>query len=550
MEWREASMRAFAQSGRVRAAVIVSSAVLPVVLGSAATAQEHAHTGTPGKLGKVEFEVTCAAEVQPKFERAVAMLHSFWFDAADAAFKEINAADPNCAMAYWGTAVTLQGNPMTRVSPSPAALQQGLAAAERARELVGTASHREQMYVDAVLSYYRDHATRDHATRMKSLEEALQALHRMHSEDMEAAIFYARTLVANAPPSDQTFAKQLQAAEIMQALFDRHPDHPGLAHYLIHAYDAPSLAARATHAAKAYSAIAPAAPHALHMPSHIFTRLGHWDESIEMNTRSARAEPDSNAAVHPLDYMVYAYLQQGRDADAQRVVARAVSLPDRFYVGLLGYNFVAMPARYAVERNDWKAAAALKLPAAAAPHTEAVTRFARAVGAARSGQPEQARTEVAALVTLRDALRAQNDAYWATIVEAQRLGAQAWITFATGDTQGALRTAREAAELEETVEKHPVTPGPILPARELLGDLLLKAGNAAEAQQAYEKTLEREPRRARTLFGAARAAEKAGAVAQAQRHYRELLQVMEKGDPTRPELQAAKQFLQRTSAKQ
>jgi tetratricopeptide (TPR) repeat protein len=528
---------------------MLGSALLPALIGVAAAAQEHRHAGDPGKLGKVEFPVTCAPEVQTEFERAVAMLHSFWFEAADAAFKEISATDPKCALAHWGTAVTLLGNPMTRVAPSPAALQQGLAAAERARELVTTASHREQMYVDAVLAYYRDHATRDHAARMKSLEESLHALYRMHPEDMEAAIFYARTLVANAPPNDQTFAKQLQAAEIMQPLFDRHPEHPGLAHYLIHAYDVPQLAARATPAAKAYSAIAPAAPHALHMPSHIFTRLGHWDESIEMNTRSARAEPDSNAAVHPLDYMVYAYLQQGRDAEAERVVRRAVSLPNRFYVGVLGYNFVAMPARYALERNDWKAAAALELPKGALPNVEAVTRFARAIGAARSGQPEQARADVAALLMLRDALRAQNDAYWATIVEAQRLAAQAWITYAEGDVQGALRTAREAADLEETVEKHPVTPGPILPARELLGDLLLEVGNAAAAQQAYEKTLQREPRRARTLFGAATAAEKAGAATQAARHYRELLEVMQKGDPARPEIQAARRFLQQAGGR-
>jgi tetratricopeptide (TPR) repeat protein len=542
-------MRALALPHFPRPSVMFGCLLLPALAGAAPGAgQEHPHAGTPGQLGKVVFPVTCAAEVQPRFERAVAMLHSFWFDAAAGAFEEIITADPKCGLAHWGKAVTLLGNPMTRVSPSAASLQEGLAAAQRARELVAKASHREQMYADAVLAYYRDHGARDHAARMKSLEESLQALYRTHPEDMEAAIFYARTLVANAPPSDQTFAKQLQAAEIMQPLFDQHPDHPGLAHYLIHAFDVPQLAARATHAAKAYSAIAPAAPHALHMPSHIFTRLGYWDDSIEMNTRSARAEPDSNAAVHPLDYMVYAYLQQGRDAEAQRVVARAVSLPDRFYAGVLGYNFVAMPARYALERNAWKDAAALELPRGAQPHVEAVTRFARAIGSARGGDGEQARADVAALATLRDALKAQNDTYWATLVEAQRLAAQAWITRAEGDTQGALRLAREAADLEETVEKHPVTPGPILPARELLGDLLLEAGNASEAQQAYEKTLQREPRRARTLFGAARAAERAGATAQAERHYRELLQVMERGDAARPEIQAARKFLQRTGA--
>jgi tetratricopeptide (TPR) repeat protein len=378
---------------------------------------------------------------------------------------------------------------------------------------------------------------------MLTHEAAFEAIQRSHPEDMEAAIFFARTLVANAPPTDQTFAKQLRAAQIMQPLFDKHPDHPGLAHYLIHAYDAPALAARATDAAKAYSAIAPSAPHALHMPSHIFTRLGHWDESIEMNTRSARAEPDSNAAVHPLDYMVYALLQQGRDAEAQRVLSRAINLPNRFYVGVLGYNFVAMPARFALERDDWKGATALKLPVDAQPQAEAVTRFARAIGAARSGDAAAARAEVDALAALRDKLKQQNDAYWSTVVEAQRLAANAWVTRAAGDAAGALRMARAAADLEETVEKHPVTPGPILPARELLGDMLLEAGNAADALQAYEKTMEREPRRARTLYGAARAAERAGSRAKAEAHYRLLLEVMAKGEASRPEIQAAKRFL-------
>ncbi|MGH7444804.1 MAG: hypothetical protein ACREKM_08010, partial [Longimicrobiales bacterium] len=363
-----------------------------------AVAQDHAHpAGDPARLGKVAFPVRCAPAVQDDFEVAVAMLHSFWFEAAYQAFGAIAQRDPQCAMAYWGSAITLMGNPMTRAAPPAASMEEGLAAAQRAQSLASAASHREQMYIEAALAYYADDTTRDHATRMRAMEDAFAALHETHPEDMEAAIFYARTVVANAPPDDKTFAGQLRAATIMQPLFDAHPEHPGLAHYLIHAYDAPQLAQRGSSAAFAYADIAPSAPHALHMPSHIFTRLGHWDESIATNERSAQASPDPDAAVHPMDYMVYAYLQQGRDIEARAVVDRAEQDRSRFYDGLMGYNFVAMPARFALERSAWDEAAGLSVPTGVLPYVEAVTRFARAIGAARSGDAEQAQADVDAL---------------------------------------------------------------------------------------------------------------------------------------------------------
>jgi tetratricopeptide (TPR) repeat protein len=515
-----------------------------LLVASPLSAQEHHHpAGDPATLGHVEFEVGCSPAVQQPFNIAVAMLHSFWFEAAEAAFDEIVAADPECAMAHWGRAFMFMTNPMTRSSPTPAALAAGLAAAERARELAGGASHREQMYIEAALAYYRDYENRDHLARMETLEAALDELRRMHPEDMEASIFYARTLVANSPPDDATFDRLLRAAEIMEPLFHAHPDHPGLAHYLIHAYDVPALAERGVDAAVAYAGIAPDAPHALHMPSHIFTRLGFWDESIETNARSAEAEPNPDAAVHPMDYKVYAFLQQGRDSEARRVLERAVQLPDRYYGGLLGYNFSAMPARYALEREAWEEAAALRVPVGALPYVEALTRFARAVGAARAGRPNDARADVAALASLEAALGAQRDREWATRVEAQHLAAAAWVAFADGDAEEALRLARQAADVEETVEKHPVTPGPLLPARELLGDLLLALDRPADAQAEYEKTLVREPRRARTLFGAATAAERAGDAAAAAAHYRELLEVMDRADGSRREPAAARRFL-------
>ncbi|MGH7465278.1 MAG: tetratricopeptide repeat protein, partial [Longimicrobiales bacterium] len=471
------------------------------------------------------------------------MLHSFWFESARAAFTAVLEADPQCAMAHWGVAMTMMGNPMTRATPSRAALEEGAAAAARAAQLGSAATHREQMYIAAAAAYYADHQTRDHLTRMRSLEEAFADLHEAHPEDMEAAIFHARTIVANASPADRTFAAQLRGAGIMQPLFDEHPDHPGLAHYLIHAYDVPQLAERGTKAALAYADIAPAAPHALHMPSHIFTRLGYWDESIETNARSARAEPDSNAAVHPLDYMVYAYLQQGRDTDARNVVERVVRIDDSYYGGLLGYNFTAMPARFAVERGAWADAAALRLPVGAAPYVQALAHFARAVGAARTGNAAAAQADVAALARLKAELDGANDSYWATVVESQRLAAAAWVAHANGDVDAAVQLAHEAAELEETVEKHPVTPGPLLPARELEGDLLLALGRAADALAAYERTLEREPRRARALFGAARAAEQTGDAEAAAARYREILEVMGSGEPSRPEIIAARRYL-------
>jgi tetratricopeptide (TPR) repeat protein len=519
-----------------------------VLLASAGAvgAQDHDHAaGDAAQLGRVTFPVSCSAAVQPAFESAVAMLHSFWFEAARSAFGSIIEREPGCAMAHWGVAMTVLGNPMTRVAPAAAAVAEGAAAAARATELRGSATHREQLYIAAVAAYYEDHAARDHAARMRSLEDAFAALHAAHPEDMEAAVFHARTVVANASPTDRTFAAQLRGAAMLQPLFDEHPDHPGLAHYLIHAYDVPQLAERGTVAALAYADIAPAAPHALHMPSHIFTRLGYWDESISTNARSARAEPDSNAAVHPLDYMVYAYLQQGRDEDARRVIERIVRIDDRYYGGLLGYNYTAMPARFALERGAWAEAAALRLPVGAAPFVSAITRFARAIGAARSGNAAAARAEVDALAGLKTQLDAAGDTYWATVVESQRLAAAAWVAHATGDNAAAMRLAREAAELEETVEKHPVTPGPLLPTRELEGDLLLELDRPADALAAYQRTLEREPRRARSLFGAARAAEQLGDTATATARYREILEVMKDGQPNRAEIVAARRWVRR-----
>jgi tetratricopeptide (TPR) repeat protein len=500
--------------------------------------EEHAHAGHG--VGSVSFPTSCSEEAQPTFERAVASLHSFWFPEADAGFREAAEIDPGCAMAHWGRAMTLWGNPMTRAAPPDARTEEALDVVARARTLAAEATPRERAYVEAVAALYEGHPEVGHLQRMRAHEEAMRELMEAHPDDPEAAIFYGRIVVGNAPPDDLTFSRQLHAAEIMEPLFREQPEHPGLAHYLIHAYDAPPIAEEGLSAAFRYADIAPDAPHALHMPTHIFTRMGYWEESIELNARSAQAEPDPDAAVHPMDYMVYAYLQLGRDREAGEVVARARDIPDTFYGGLLGYNFAAMQARYALERDRWAEAAALPLPVDAPPYVEAVTRFARGLGAARSGEVGIARAEIAALAGLRDRLRSEGEDYWATVVEAQRLASAAWVAHAEGDSPEALRLARAAADLEGTVEKHPVTPGPLLPATELLGDLLMELDRPGEARRAYEATLEQERNRARALFGAARAAEKAGEREAADRHYGALLDLLRDADEDRPDLQAAR----------
>ncbi len=499
---------------------------------------DHAQHADVEGVGSVTFPVSCTEAAAESFERAVAILHSFWFEEAYRAFHEITEVDSDCAMAHWGLAMTLWGNPMTRVPPPEARVEEALNAIEAARSLAGSATHREHMYIEAAAVLYEGHPEIGHIQRMRAHEDAMRELMESHPEDPEAAIFYGRIAVGNAPPDDLTYSRQLHAAEIMEPLFRERPNHPGLAHYIIHAYDVPPLAEEGVEAALLYADIAPDAPHALHMPTHIFTRMGYWEESIELNARSAQAEPDPDAAVHPLDYMVYAYLQLGRDQEAAEVVSRIRNISDSFYGGTITYNFAAIPARYALERSRWEEAAAAPVPEDAPAYAEAVSRFARALGSARSGDPGKGAEELAHLVELRDALAAEGDDYWATVVEAQRLAAEAWLVIARGDSVTALTLANEAADLEDTFEKHPVTPGPLLPARELLGDLLMELDRPGEAQAEYEATLEVERNRARARFGAARAAEQAGDQPAEARHYEALAVLLQGADPERPDLQA------------
>jgi tetratricopeptide (TPR) repeat protein len=514
--------------------------------------QEHKH-GSPENLGRVTFSTSCNSASQPQFNRAVALMHSFEFKRAIEAFNAILANDPSCAIAYWGIALSSWGNPFAAGLKPQAQLDQGLKAVERGRA-AGAKTERERAYIEAVAHLYTDTATIDQRSRVLAYESAMAAVNAAYPEDTEAAIFYARALTGAADPADKTYARQLKAGAILEKLFAKYPDHPGLAHYIIHTYDVPPLAARAVVAAQRYGEIAPSAPHALHMPSHTFTRVGYWQESIDTNmaaAASARSEGQTAEELHSSDYMVYAYLQTAQDSAAQHLVESSVEMFSRFDPKLLisgaaspaaaYFAHAAIPARYCLERRAWTDAAKLEPLPTSFPFTDAITYFARGLGAAHIKDIAAARSAIGSLEQLRDKLKTMKEAYWANQVEIQRLEVSAWLAFAEGDRPGAIAGMRSAAELEDQTEKNAITPGPLMPARELLGEMLLELKRPAEALKEFEATLTKEPNRFRALYGAAEAAKLAGNRQTAQKHFRELLKVTERGDkPGRQELAEAR----------
>jgi hypothetical protein len=517
----------------------------------AAQDHQHASGAPPQRVGAVTFANSCSAAVQQEFNRGVALLHSFWFSAAIDTFNKVAAQDPSCAMAHWGIALSWWGNPFGGFR-SPKALAAGRAAIEKARG-AAPKTPREQDYIAAVELLYRDYDTVDQRTRTVAYQQAMEQVAAKYSDDSEARIFYALALDQTALPSDRTYANLLKAAAILERELPNHPDHPGIAHYIIHSYDVPSLAPRALDAARRYARIAPDAPHALHMPSHTFTRLGYWEESVETNIKSAAAARKDNAAseeLHALDYQVYAYLQQAQDAAAKKVVDATPAIGGRIQVNAAEnaapapagfFALAAIPARYALERNAWTEAAALTAGQTPFPWADAITHFARAIGAARSGNPSAAVEDVEKLGAIADALKAKNEMYWAGQVDIQRRLASAWVSFAQGRKDEGVRMLREAAELEDATEKSAVTPGPIKPARELLGEMLLEAGKPAEALAEFEKTMKKEPNRFRGFHGAALAAEAAGDSAKARTYSAKLVEMCKAADaPIRPELAAAR----------
>jgi tetratricopeptide (TPR) repeat protein len=511
----------------------------------------------PEKLGTVNFPTTCNATAQTEFTRAVALLHSFWFGYAIKGFEAAAQADPSCGIAYWGAATAWLGNPL---AGAPPAKNVELGAATIAKgKAVGAKSQRELDYLAAIETFYKDHDKVDHRTRAQNYEKAMEALAAKYPQDKEATIFYALALNVTLNPADKTYANQLKAAALLEKAFADQPNHPGVAHYLIHSYDFPPIANKGLNAARSYAKIAPSAPHAQHMPSHIFTRLGYWQESIDTNRasveaakdelRQAKLEAGSYNALHAMDYITYAALQLGKDKEARSVVdeVRRIEKVDTEHFAA-AFAFTAIPSRFALERRQWGEAAELTLHPkslswAKFAQAESILWFARGLGAARGGNVASAKTDLARIEALRDSLTAAKNTYWADQAEIQRLAVAGWIARAEGRNDEALALLRKAADAEGATEKHPVTPGSIQPSREMLGELLLELNQPDKALAEFEASQRTDPNRFHGLAGAARAAELVGDKDRAKKYYQDLLALARTADTERPELQQAKAFL-------
>jgi hypothetical protein len=499
-------------------------------------------------LGKVNFETSCSPEAQKLFNQGMLYQHSFWYRASQRTFEDALKADPECGIAYWGIALSLLWNP--HVAPPAKNLADGAAAIAKGKS-VSAKTARERDYLDALGVMYADFDKVDHRTRIVAYAKAMEQLAQRYPGDDEAQIHYALALNTSASPADKTYASQLKGAAILEPISQRQPDHPGVAHYLIHLYDYPPIAEKGLDAARRYAKIAPAAAHAQHMPSHIFTRVGYWSESIASNAEAARVAKESkdfHDQLHAMDYQVYAYLQLGQDQKAKAVMDEANTVAGFTETFLPGpYALAVSPARYAVERGDWKAASELQVRPSPLPQVQAISYFARALGAARSGNPDAAKTDIAKLAELRDKLRDAKDAYWSEQVDIQRQVASAWVLYAEGKRDDALNAMSAAADAEDKTEKHPVTPGVPKPARELYGVMLLESGKPAEALAAFEATLNKEPNRLGATVGAAKAAEKAGDNVKAQEYYKKVVAIAGDADTSRAEVSDARAFLTRKS---
>jgi tetratricopeptide (TPR) repeat protein len=529
---------------------------------SAGAQEQHPHRhDSSEKLGVVDFKISCNSATQSQFNRAVAWLHSFEYEEAEKAFTEVTNIDPRCAMGYWGVALS-NYHPLW-APPTATELKKGWSAIEKAKEARAQPS-REQAYIAAMEVFYKDHDKLDHRTRAFAYNDAMRQLYSRNSSDREAGVFYALTLIATAMMSpDKNYVKEKEAARILNQVREREPQHPGVTHYLIHSYDYPALAEMALPAARAYAKIAPASAHAQHMPSHIFTRLGLWQEAINSNldTKAAahafairnhmRGAWDEQ--LHAMDYLAYAYLQRAQDKQAANVLDELYKIqivePQTLKVA---YAFTAIPARYALERRQWKEAATLIFPSKELkefpwehfPWARAHIHFARAIGAARSGDTAAARREVDTLTGIQQAfVEVKGDYAWAKQVSIQGMVASAWLEYAEGKHEESLRLLRKAADLDDATEKHPVTPGAILPAREQLGELLLELKQPAAALQEFESSIKLTPDRFNGLYGAARAAKLAGDQKRAKSYYAKLLTLADDTTSTRPEVNEARTFL-------
>jgi hypothetical protein len=490
----------------------IAPLLVGAVLFSRALSAEEVHSHPPPeKLGTVTFAISCAPGVAPDFERAVALLHSFAYTASEKAFRDVAGADPSCAMAHWGVAMSYYHQLWS--PPGPAELAQGQAEVDQAIGLhAGT--QRERQFIAAIAAYYRDYERLPHPVRAKAYADAMGTAAGSNPTDTEVQVFYALSLIAIAPPDDKSHAIQKRVALILEPIYQRYPDHPGVAHYLIHDYDSTELAPRGLAPARAYSKIAPSAPHALHMPSHIFTRLGLWDDSITSNVAAraaAHREGDVGEELHAMDYLVYAYLQRGQQRQAEQV-AGAVGSMDGLAAGdfKVGYAATAMPVRLAMERRRWDAARALQVLPESAPNVAALVYWARAEANARSGHAQAAAADILQLESCGQKLQAAGNLYWSTQVDVLTKEAKAWQTAAAAHVDDAIQQLQQAADEEDSIEKLPVTPGPIIPAREQLGDLLLAQKRPQEALKEYRAALVDAPARRGSLSGAANAAEQIG----------------------------------------
>jgi PAS domain S-box-containing protein len=529
--------------------------MLSLVAAGPLLAQQHEHGSAANeKFGSVSFSTSCRAAAAPLFNRAVALLHSFEFGRAIEAFNAALKADPSCAMAEWGVALSSWGNPFAPGRRPAAALRQGLDAVNRAKT-IGLKTAREQAYVDAVSQLYAGFETVDQPSRVLRYRDAMATVAASNPNDSEAAIFHALAIAVAAPPTDKTYADLVKAGAILEKIIASQPDHPGLAHYIIHSYDVPRLADQALEAARRYAKIAPSAPHALHMPSHTFTRVGYWQESIDTNIASAATAKRGGATaeeLHAMDYQAYAYLQTAQDRAARGILDQLPEVKVRFDPEAVGsaapgsagvFALAAIPARYALERGAWADAAALVPDPSRYPYADALTYFARALGAARTGDAAGARAAIDALSTIKDRLAEQKEAYWAEQADIQRRSASAWLALLEGRKSDALAEMRAAAAMEDRTEKASVTPGPLAPARELVAEMLLQMNQPADALTEFEATLKKEPNRFRALFGAAKAASLAGDRQKARTYAAALAKVCERADkPERPELVEARRF--------
>jgi tetratricopeptide (TPR) repeat protein len=527
--------------------LVATIVVLSFAAAAGAAGASAASAPDSERLGRVLFQTSCSPEAQKQFERALAMLHSFFFPETVKAFSAIPQTDPTCAIAYWGLAVSIRPNPL--VGPFDAAtLKRGLEAVEKGKA-VGPRTPRERDWLAAIEEFYKDHDRVDQDTRTKNYEKAMAALVQKYPDDVEAKVFYA--LALNETFDHKSMANLEKAIQILEPLDRQYPDHPGITHYLIHSYDFPPIARRGVPVANKYAKIAPSAPHAQHMPSHIYSMVGMWEDSIASNEKAvavskayvARHNLDGTLAgvPHSYDFMQYAHLQLGQDARARALIEESAAIKKTIGPRIVAMALAAVPARYALERQDWAGAATLQPVGTGLPAGEAITHFARALGAARSGDVAAAQADVDKLKEQRATLQQARQPYWAEQVEIQILAAQAWIAHARNDRAGALEFMRAAADLEDASEKHVAMENRLYPMRELLADMLMAQGEAAAALKEYEASLHNAPMRLRGFHGAAKAAEAAGDTRKAGEYFAKLARLTRNADSDRPEIREARQ---------